>query len=352
MEPFKNNVGAALIDTLSDRFGGLPGFVADANAGLTEMELKARVNHVARCLRTHLDPDYAVALARIVEGCEGLGGWAAWPLCSFVELFGGEHLELSFEAMRILTVQASCEFAVRPFLIAQPARSLAILRSWTADSDPAVRRLVSEGTRPRLPWGERLSAFQEDPTPVLELLELLRHDPAKTVRLSVANHLNDISKDHPARTVEVARRWWSEDEPELRWIVRHALRTLIKAGDPGALEVLGFGPPNVQLVRMDVSPSRIELGGSITIGIELQCAEDQGLVVDYAVHHVKANGKTTPKVFKWSTRQVRAGQRVKVERKHALRPISTRRYYAGVHAVELLINGRSYGREEFELVLG
>lgn len=349
MEPFKNNVNAEVVRSLAAGLGDPPGFEAAALDGLESLELKARIGQIADALGAHLEEPFPAAVERVLAVSESVGMWAAWPLATWIERSGLEHWDASWAAMKRLTERASCEFAVRPFIRQDPPRALATLREWTTDPNEHVRRLVSEGTRPRLPWGGHLRMFQRDPAPTLALLERLRADPAEYVRRSVGNHLNDITKDNPDAAVETAGRWHAEGSADVRWVVRRGLRGLVKQGHPGALAVLGLGTPQIELVSLTVSPTIIALGSALEIRCALDCAADQALLIDYAVHHVKANGTTTPKVFKWAKRDAVAGQRLSLTRQHAIKPISTRRYYSGTHAVELRINGCAFGRAEFEL---
>ncbi len=362
-EPFKNLIGSAAIDRLADRlaatgpFDTIP-FRTACLAPLDGLELKDRVRHVAACLRDYLEPAYPDALARLLrslpppqddtEGVTEAMEW--WPVCQFVESYGLDHPDLSVRAMHDLTRRFSCEFAVRPYLARRPAETLSVLAGWTRDPDPHVRRLVSEGTRPRLPWGMRLSEFVRDPEPVIALLERLRDDPEEYVRRSVANNLNDIAKDHPERVVDLAKTWMVDASPERVRLLKRALRTLVKAGHSGALGLFGFEGARVS-GRVEVRTPDVRLGEALSFAVELTASHDAALLVDYAVHHVRANGSTTAKVFKWTTRRVTADVPVRLEREHSFRAVTTRRYYPGVHRVEVLVNGASIGCAEFRLTL-
>ncbi len=365
-EPFKNLFTADVVRALAEQLAAAGEFDAEAFAAeaverLEELELKARVRHTADVLRGHLDPDYEVALAHVLRslpppaaGENAVGpGIGQWVLCQFVEVYGVEHPHVSIPALRELTKRFTCEFAVRPYLDRYPDQALPYLHEWSADPDEHVRRLVSEGSRPRLPWGMRLQGFVADPASVLALLEGMKDDPSEMVRRSVANNLNDIAKDHPDAVVEVAGRWLEGASKERTALVKHALRTLIKQGHPGALAALGFGEPKVELDAFEVAPEVVELGTGIEIRLGLVSAADadQPLIVDFAVHHRKARGGLSPKVFKWSTRTLKAGGRLDMVKKHAIRPVSTRRYYPGEHRVEILVNGQSLGLRSFELVV-
>lgn len=335
-------------------------FVRRANAGLEALELKARVKHIIAALKDSLPQDPKLAVAAIVRAGEAWREppssekyeFAAWPLVDFVGAHGLEDFEGSMQALRRLTPLFSAEFAIRPFILEDPGRALSIMAAWRSDDSEHVRRLVSEGSRPRLPWGQRLTPFVKDPRPVLELLEGLRDDPAEYVRRSVANNLNDVTKDHPELALEVCARWAEGASAERRWIVKHATRGLVKAGHPGALALLGYDPKaKVEVRGLAVGPDRARVGDVVRISFELvsKSARAQPLVVDYAVHHVKKDGRRTPKVFKLQTLELAPKARQRIEKQHSFRPVTTRVYYPGTHAIEILINGRSRGVVELEL---
>ena len=225
-------------------------FLHDALAGYGPLSLTGRGFHIAAALRKHLPQEYPKAVEVLLASAgqphehQASGGMAAFlymPHLFFVAHHGLDHFEDSMRAQHALTQRFTAEYSIRAFLEKHPEATLARLREWTTDPSPHVRRLVSEGTRPRLPWAPRLRAFQKDPRPVIELLELLKDDPELYVRRSVANNLNDIGKDHPAVLTAVAKRWLRGAGAERRWIVNHALRSAVKRADPGALGALGYG---------------------------------------------------------------------------------------------------------------
>lgn len=337
-------------------------FVKMACGGLEDLELKARIHHIIEALKVHLpkDPKAAVAtLVRVGEiwvrepGRSESMSFAAWPIIDFVGVYGLGDFEGSLQALRRLTPLFSAEFAVRPFITLDPARALKIMGAWRKDKDEHVRRLVSEGTRPRLPWGQRLGVFVKDPAPVLDLLEGLKDDPAEYVRRSVANNLNDIAKDHPEAVLKTCLRWKKGASPERSGIIKHATRSLVKAGSPAALELLGFDPKvKVRLQNLELSAASVAVGGHLGFSLELVGKPGQALVVDYAVHHVKKDGSRTAKVFKLRTLELPSSGRARLEKKHSFKPVTTRVYYSGPHAIEVLVNGRARAKAEFELVLG
>ncbi|MEN8007882.1 MAG: DNA alkylation repair protein [Candidatus Krumholzibacteriota bacterium] len=336
------------------------GFLKKANSGLEKLELKDRVRHIIAVMDLFLPDDYPRALEIVVRAGEkfpagrsddSLAGFAAWPLIDWVPEYGLDHFDASLKALKKLTGLFSAEFAVRPFLIRDPERALRHLHTWVDDPDEHVRRLVSEGTRPRLPWGCRLPMFVEDPSPVIELLARLRDDPSEYVRRSVGNNLNDIAKDHPARVVKVCRAWKKGASGDRTRIIRRGLRTLVKQGDKGALKVLGYTTEPRVKASLDLSAGSLRIGGDLGIEVTLvsQARSTQKLVVDYVVHHVRANGKSTPKVFKLRTLDLAPGQTIHLKKKHSFAPRSVRRYYPGRHTVELLVGGQSLGRSSFTM---
>jgi 3-methyladenine DNA glycosylase AlkC len=225
-----------------------------------------------------------------------------------------------------------------------------VLHAWTASPDEHVRRLASEGSRPRLPWGARLETFIVDPSPTLPILTALRADPSLYVRKSVANHLNDITKDHPERVLDFVGTW-DPTNAHTAWIIRHALRTLIKRGHPRALALLGAGAAPKLDTQFKVSPARLVLGDALTLIARLVSthAHPQSLIVDYVVHYIRSGGSTSEKVFKWKQLTMAPGETVTLTKRQVIRDFSTRRHYAGRHCVELQINGRRLAAGGFSL---
>ncbi len=358
-EPLKNRLDRRTVELLADRFVEVrPGFdaaafTAEAMSRFPQLELKDRVNLVADLLADHLPDGYPAALSLVVAVAEtDPGEWASWPLCSFVERHGVDHPTESLDAMEKLTRRWSCEFAVRPFLDHHLDQTRGRLRRWVEDPDEAVRRLASEGTRPLLPWGPKVQAILDDPEIGLELLRVLRHDESATVRRSVANHLNDLTKSHPDLVVATVTGWTGEEHPVDDRLVRHALRTLVKQGHPGALGVLGFTTdPEVEVDGFDCSPAAIDLGQRIelTAGLRSVADADQLLVIDFVIHHVTASGTSSPKVFKWATRTIEPGRSLVLSKKRLIQTASTRRYHRGVHRVDLQVAGRVMASTEFDL---
>ena len=366
-EPLKNHFGAdvpvaiaSMISSVHPKFAG-KAFVRDALDGYGPLSLTGRGWHLAHTLRKHLPQDYPKAVQILVESSaqpsgrtasSGMASFLFMPHCFFVAEFGLPHFEESMQAQYVLTQRFTCEFSIRPFLIHHQVATLKRLRQWTGDPSEHVRRLVSEGTRPRLPWAMRLPAFQADPQPVLELLELLKDDPALYVRRSVANNLNDIGKDHPEALSDVAMRWLKDAPPERAWIVKHALRWAVKQGDPGALSALGFGKAaRVELSAVAIFPKKPRIGSDVTVAFEMcnPLAKPQNVMVDLAVDYVKANGATRAKVFKLKALVLGPGETVALRKKLSLKEMTTRKHFAGLHKVTALLNGQAELLGHFEL---
>ncbi len=337
-------------------------FLRRALDGYESLNLMARGRHVAHALHNFLPRHFPEAIPILLaslgsappqQACDrGMAPFFYLPHTLYVAEYGLDHFDLSMQAQYELTQRFTAEFSIRPFLERYPEATLARLKVWARDPSPDVRRLVSEGTRPRLPWATRLRAFQRDPRPVLALLELLKDDPELYVRRSVANNLNDIGKDHPALLAATTRRWLRDASEERQWTVRHALRSAVKRGEPGALRVLGAGRPAQVLVRNRVvTPAVVPLGHSVAIGVDLVNSKPtpQRVIADFQIHFVKANGKAAPKVFKLKTLGLTPGARVTLRKTVSLKPMTTRRHYPGRHRVELLLNGRAQSLGQFIL---
>ena len=279
-----------------------------------------------------------------------LRGFAAWPVFQLIETHGLQAFDDSLAALAKITHLFSAEFAVRPYIATDPKRAFRILSRWTGDGSEHVRRLASEGSRPRLPWGMRLNALVRDPEPCAVILEALKDDESLFVRRSVANHLNDITKDHPEWVLQRLESW-DLDKPDLAWIARHACRTLIKRGHPRALKLFGFGQKAAITATMQLSSRSLCLGERLGIEVELvsTATRQQRLAVDYVIHYVKARGAAFEKVFKWTELDLPARATVVLTKTQVIRDFTTRKHHAGHHVVELQINGQRVAHAGFDL---
>ena len=329
-------------------------FVDAALTGLDTLSIMARVRHIADALHGALPTDHATALGIVRDMAPGLThGFQAMAVTEFVPRHGLHDVDRSLDALAYLTRFGSAEFAIRPFLARDPARTIDRMLRWCADDNEHVRRLASEGSRPRLPWATRIPALTNDPRLATPILDTLKRDPSAYVRKSVANHLNDIGKDHPDWLLEHLSTW-DGDDMRTRAIVRHGLRSLIKSGYPRALVLIGARQDvAVAVRRFSVDPPVVHLGGSIAIAVELRSSArtSQRLVVDYRLHYARDRGRTAAKVFKFRTFDLAADESATFGIRQAIRDFSTRRHHPGRHEVELLVNGRALARAAFDLAL-
>lgn len=355
----KDILGAQALATIADAGAAASprfdrqAFVRAASDGLDALSIMERVRHIADALHGALPGDYAAALDILRAMAPRLThGFQAIAVTEYVARFGAADFDRSLAALADLTRFGSAEFAIRPFLAADPSRALATMSRWTASEDEHVRRLASEGARPRLPWASRVPALKADPTRAAPILEALRADPSLYVRKSVANHLNDIAKDRPDWLLDRLASW-PQDDVRTKWIVRHALRTLIKKGDPAALALIGVGHgAAVTVRRFSIDPATVRLGERIAIAAELasDAPEDQRLVVDYRIHYARTGGKTAAKVFKLKTFDLAADGTARLDIAQTIRDFSTRRHHPGNHRVELIVNGRTMAEAAFDIL--
>jgi 3-methyladenine DNA glycosylase AlkC len=327
-------------------------FMDAATRNLDGLGIMQRMRQGAEALNAALPLEYPQAIAALNRLAPRIGhNFAAIMLPEFVSLYGLNHFDLSLDALRYYTRFGSAEFAIRHFLKQDFEKTLATMREWASDENEHVRRLASEGSRPRLPWSFQLRPVMENPDLTWPILDRLNADPSLYVRKSVANHLNDIGKDHPDWLIERLGDW-PKDNPHTTWIIRHALRTLIKKGDARALALIGTtGEAKVRVEGFSVSPQAVRLGSHVSIGAEIVSTSDaeQRLVADYAVLYVKSNGAPSRKVFKLKEFDLAPGARQTLSIKRAIRDFTTRKHYAGHHRVELMVNGKTIAEGGFEL---
>ncbi len=371
-EPFKNAFNLPLITGMADHFHqqwpefDMQGFTAAASKDLDALELKARSEQIMFAMIDYLPADFSRAAEMILATLSpahdgdifgelvdehGISGWAIMPMAHYVGLRGHDHFETAMNLFKELTKRFSSEFAVRLFLLQEPEKTWLVMKQWTQDSDKHVRRLASEGIRPRLPWAMRLTQFINDPSPVIELLELLKDDRDAYVRRSVANNLNDIAKDHPELVADIAEQWMQGASKQRRQLVRHACRSLLKQGNAKVLQLFGYGELQLEKIRVLVQTPVVEFGMALQFSLSINSTadHDQPLMIDYVIHHQKANGKTSAKVFKWRTTSLAAKQSLCFSKTHAMRKITTRVYYPGLHRLEVMVNGIIVGSADFQL---
>ena len=344
-----------------------PAFPGDAfhravMGAFPSLELKQRIAHITAMLHTYLPRDYRAALHVIMQALppeldptrtdDDYGDFIFAPLSLFVAKHGctDEHLDVSLDALRQITKRFSAEDAVRYFLNAFPARTLHFLRECARDDHYHVRRLASEGTRPLLPWSQRLTIDYREPLPILD--ELFA-DRTRYVTRSVANHVNDISKLDAALAVGTIARWRALDlqtPAEIRYITKHALRTLVRHGHADALALVGFEPrAEFDLVELTTSTPRVRLGESLRFSVKLRARAPQRLLVDYRMTYAGRGREARRKMFRLKQVQLDAGESVTLVKAHPMRLMTTRRLQAGKHTVTVVVNGRAVGELGFTL---
>ena len=370
-EAFKNVFNKTSITSMANHLAttwpefNSTAFIKTSLKAIDALEFKQRSAQITDALTEYLPTDFAQTSQIILNSLtpvesnptesqelsidDGICSWCIMPLTYYVTLHGLKHFDHSMELLKQLTKRFSSEFDIRTFLIAEPDKTLAVLEQWSTDKNFHVRRLVSEGSRPRLPWAMKLQQFIDDPSAVINLLEKLKDDDIEYVRRSVANSLNDIAKDHPDLVAEIAKRWLVGADNNRKRLVRHACRTLIKQGHKNTLASLGYHSPEIKAIVLNVETADVIFGSKLEFNLSItsDSTNKQPLIIDYIIHHQKANGSTSPKVFKWKNLTLSAKSTMNASRAHAMRKISTRVYYSGLHRLEIMVNGESVAIEDF-----
>lgn len=329
------------------------------NKQMSNLELKDRVRFVATHLNEHLSADYVKALQELLKitHTQNMNGFELWPATEFIQKYGLSHIGESLQAMYELTPRFTAEFSIRPFINQYGKDIYSRLSSWKSDPNEHIRRWLSEGTRPRLPWGEKLAGAIKDPKLGLDILEDLKFDSSLYVRKSVANHLNDITKDHPDLVIATLQRW-SKQVPatykkEFQFIVHRALRTMIKNGHPKALVLIGVqaNAKTFKISKFKIGPEKLRVGQSLEMNFEIEnlTSKKQKFVVDFVIYFQKSNGALSPKVFKLKSGFLEARQKMKVVKKQSFKKVTTRKFYPGLHKVSLKINGSEQKALSFHL---
>ncbi len=338
-------------------------FIRDVVAEFPRLELKARISWISECLRKYLPEDFGRAVGILIKALPppndpelsdgDFGDFIYAPYAEYVAKNGctREHLELSLRALREMTMRFSAEDAIRSFLNAFPKETFGALSVWASDPQYHVRRLCSEGTRPKLPWAKKIDIPLSASIPILDKLF---SDQARFVTRSVANHVNDISKIEPGLALEILARWQrsgEQKEGEMQYILRHALRTLVKRGDPRAIQMLGFSPQAEIVVSQFLVPKEVQMNTALTFSFCLQTEDDTRVVVDYILFFQnKAGKRNSKKIFKLAELTLVRGKPTLLSKRHMLREhMTTRTLYRGEHEIELQVNGVRVARERFFL---
>ena len=338
-------------------------FCEDVTAVFPTLELKQRIDHISTMLHQHLPPDYPAALDILLRALppeldpnktdDDFGDFIISPLSHFVATYGctAEHLSRSLNGLREITKRFSAEDAIRYFINAFPKETMAFLAECAQSDNYHVRRLASEGTRPKLPWSQKLVIDYQQP---LSILDALFADPTRYVTRSVANHLNDVSKLDPALVIDTLSRWQqsgAQREKEMVFIVRHATRTLVKQGNLHALKLMGFGEePDITIIDFATTTPQVVVGDAFLFSLTIKANKPQKLLVDYLMTFASNGNKAGQKVFKLKQLDLKAGQSVTLRKKHPMRLMTTRRLYAGEHQITLQVNGKPFGSLTFDLI--
>lgn len=374
-EPFKNMFNPRMIAMMGQHLKSASGdfdasrFESLACQGLEKLELMDRSRQIAEALGETLPKDFRQAAKTLVSALhpeteapisqmimdeKGIRGWPIMPMGQYVAKSGQEHAELALETLCELTKRFSAEFAIRPFLDKRPELIAEQVMGWLKDPNEHVRRLASEGTRPYLPWGINLPALVNDPAPILPILAGLRDDPSEYVRRSVANSLNDISKDHPALVAKIASDWLKDATPERERLIRHAGRTLVKKGHPAMLSALGYKAPKILDASLTIAPREIHEGDSVSMELRMRSAakSTQPVIIDYVIERPLASGRHGIKVFKWTETRLRPEEDKLLKKSHPIRRVTTRTNHPGVYKVWIQVNGQKLCGDDFALKAG
>ncbi|TKC12830.1 DNA alkylation repair protein [Pedobacter polaris] len=322
------------------------------------MEWKERVQHTTKVLHSFMPNNFAES-AKLIEPivgqlrADGFGdqGLVFMFLPDYIATYGLDDYTNSVEALEFLTQFISAEFAVRPFLIKYGDQMMGEMLRMSTHENHHVRRFASEGSRPRLPWGAAIPTLKKDPTLILPILENLKNDPSEYVRRSVANNLNDITKDNPAVVIEIAKNWKGLGK-ETDAIIKHACRSLLKSGHPEILSFYGLDANHLSVIDFNIETPKINIGGVVEFSfvIKNQDKIERYIRLEYTLYYLKNNGGLAGKVFKISERAYPAGAEVKVKRRQSFKLITTRKFYPGHHKLAIMVNGMEKAIGDFELL--
>ncbi len=322
-------------------------------------ELKQRMRHIATALHDQLHPDFRKSIPQILTIITHLksknipSGFEYMFFPDYVEQYGLEFPSESLNAIEEITTYASCEFAIRPFIKADPKKVMKQMLKWSNHKNLHVRRFSSEGCRPRLPWAMALQHLKKDPAPILPILENLKSDTSEYVRRSVANNLNDIAKDHPSLVSSIVKKWQGLSK-ETDWIIRHGSRTLLKKADVEIYSIFGLsGTHDATVSNFKLKPKKIQLGETLHFSFDLtNTATTQAkLRIDFAVYYMKSSGSQNRKLFRISENIYQPGQTYSFSKKISFADLTTRKHYPGKHALAIVVNGNEMVTEQFKLTV-
>jgi 3-methyladenine DNA glycosylase AlkC len=314
------------------------------------LRLKERMRQITVSLHKTLPDDYQTALEilyKVAPHFKGLGG-IIFP--DYVEQYGLKNWEISMKALVYFTAFSTSEFAIRPFLMENLEITLSQMLEWSLHQNEHVRRLASEGSRPRLPWGLSVPPLKRNPEKTIPILNHLKRDESLYVRKSVANHLNDISYTHPELVLQIANEWYGEHE-HTDWIIKHACRSLLKKGNPQALILFGFeNDHEVELKVFTLDKTRLSIGEDIQFSFTAKTNKEMPVRIEYSINYVKANGSRSTKVFMVKTLTMKQNEERTFTKKQSFKDLTTRKHYKGIHTLSIIINGSVKASSDFEII--
>lgn len=376
MEPFKNiynkksiNIIASHIKKNDPTFDS-SAFSRTITLKLTELELKDRVRLIAATIHKHNNKNYKKNLNVLLktlapddkhiekewdnnDTTNGLSGFLAWPIAQYIEDYGLDHFSISLKAIKEVTKRFTGEFAIRPFIQKDSAKVLSYLEKWVKDKNHHVRRLVSEGTRPNLPWGMKVENLTKTPNTYIHLLDQLYDDESEYVRRSVANHMNDLSRHHPELFYKLMQKWSKKNKSKIvQRCIRHACRSELKKGNTKALKLLGYKKNiNISIKDNKLSPKKIKEGANINLEFKLKnlSSKKEPILIDYIISYLKSNGTYTKKVFRLKDTTIGPNSSIDIKKVIKFKKVTTRVHYSGTHYIEIQVNGHILSKSVFEL---
>ncbi len=310
------------------------------NDAWNSKELKEKMYHTTLCLHSTLPENYQQTVDILLKIASLVTGFEAMVLPDYVEQYGLEDWDISLSALAHFTKYSSSEFAIRPFLKKDPPIAMAYMAKLAEDKNEKVRRFASEGCRPRLPWAKALPEFKKDPGLILIVLNKLKNDESEFVRRSVANNLNDISKDHPELVLEICERWYGKTK-NTDWIVKHACRSMLKAGNKRALLIFGYGDSSkIKVDTMKLDEKTVIIGNDLIYSFQLfsSTKNESKIRLEYGMDFMKSNGKQSRKIFQITENTFKPGKHSFL-RRHSFKDLSTRKHYEGKHCITIIANG-------------
>jgi len=329
-------------------------FVKQVTQNFEVLSLNQRMRNTSQVLKQHLPQDYKKAidvLYKVIPNTKK--GYTNLVFPDFVGVYGHNDNSTSLEALKYFTQFGSSEFAIREFLKRDFIKTIKVMNTWAKDKNHHVRRLASEGSRPRLPWSFKLDEVIKNPKSTQTILQILKEDEELYVKKSVANHLNDLSKDNTDYMLQLIKGW-DKSNAHTAWIVKHASRTLIKKGNVQSLAFFDFEKkPKIKVENFKIINPKIKLGDNLHFEFDISSQKStiQKLVIDYSIHYRKSSGELSPKVFKLKEFELKPNEKIKISKKQLIKDFTTRKHFAGTHFLELQVNGSVLNKLNFELII-